>query len=203
VISRPVILSFGIAPKLVLRRRRTAAAEPGQIDRPVVARCFARQKIAPGFYRDLGFPDILQKCFFAVEASPTSGVEEFSQIVEPSLGKIAPARDNFAPFGHVQLRCHKFARKREGTRKQLNESLEHDQYILWKTWGKSSGHRIDDAVARTTARNPAICLKRKDPSGGTTGRVKPYGRLGWMGARARYSCQGGMTAPNTDKSRPG
>src|SRR6266567_4541891 len=27
----------------------------------------------------------------------------------------------------------------------------------------------------------------KDPSGGTTGRVKPYGRLGWMGARAEYS----------------
>src|SRR5580700_853872 len=27
----------------------------------------------------------------------------------------------------------------------------------------------------------------RDPSGGTTGRVKPYGRLGWMGARAEYS----------------
>jgi hypothetical protein len=32
--------------------------------------------------------------------------------------------------------------------------------------------------------------KTKDPSGGTTGRVKPYGRLGWMGARARYSLSG-------------
>ena len=32
--------------------------------------------------------------------------------------------------------------------------------------------------------------KNKDPSGGTTGRVKPYGRLGWMGARARYSPMG-------------
>ena len=28
--------------------------------------------------------------------------------------------------------------------------------------------------------------KMKDPSGGTTGRVKLYGRLGWMGARAEY-----------------
>ena len=37
--------------------------------------------------------------------------------------------------------------------------------------------------------------KRKDPSGGTTGRVKPYGRLGWMGARAEYSRWGGITAP--------
>ena len=35
----------------------------------------------------------------------------------------------------------------------------------------------------------------KDPSGGTTGRVKPYGRLGWMGARAGYSRWGGITAP--------
>ncbi len=30
----------------------------------------------------------------------------------------------------------------------------------------------------------------KDPSGGTTGRVKLYGRLGWMGARAEYSLDG-------------
>ena len=35
----------------------------------------------------------------------------------------------------------------------------------------------------------------KDPSGGTTGRVKLYGRLGWMGARAEYSRWGGITAP--------
>jgi hypothetical protein len=38
---------------------------------------------------------------------------------------------------------------------------------------------------------PKAVLKRKDPSGGTTGRVKPYGRLGWMGARAEYSRWGG------------
>ena len=37
--------------------------------------------------------------------------------------------------------------------------------------------------------------KMKDPSGGTTGRVKLYGRLGWMGARAEYSRWGGITAP--------
>lgn len=33
-------------------------------------------------------------------------------------------------------------------------------------------------------------VEMKDPSGGTTGRVKPYGRLGWMGARAEYSLDG-------------
>src|ERR1700722_16038139 len=32
--------------------------------------------------------------------------------------------------------------------------------------------------------------KTKAPSGGTTGRVKLYGRLGWMGARAEYSLDG-------------
>ena len=38
--------------------------------------------------------------------------------------------------------------------------------------------------------------KTKDPSGGTTGRVKPYGRLGWMGARAEYSLDGeGLPLP--------
>lgn len=34
------------------------------------------------------------------------------------------------------------------------------------------------------------CPETKDPSGGTAGRVKPYGRLGWMGARAVYSLVG-------------
>src|ERR1700722_1418222 len=37
---------------------------------------------------------------------------------------------------------------------------------------------------------PAAAAKTKDPSGGTTGRVKLYGRLGWMGARAEYSLDG-------------
>jgi hypothetical protein len=36
----------------------------------------------------------------------------------------------------------------------------------------------------------------KDPSGGTTGRVKPYGRLGWMGARAEYSYGEGLPLPH-------
>ncbi len=36
----------------------------------------------------------------------------------------------------------------------------------------------------------------KDPSGGTTGRVQPYWRLGWMGARAGYSL-GGFSAPTS------
>ena len=37
---------------------------------------------------------------------------------------------------------------------------------------------------------PKYTPETRDPSGGTTGRVKPYGRLGWMGARAEYSLDG-------------
>src|SRR5438270_6900584 len=47
---------------------------------------------------------------------------------------------------------------------------------------------------RTSSNKRCKCRathKMKDPSGGTTGRVKPYGRLGWMGARAEYSRWGG------------
>ena len=40
-----------------------------------------------------------------------------------------------------------------------------------------------------------MLAENKDPSGGTTGRVKPYGRLGWMGARAGYSYGEGISAP--------
>jgi hypothetical protein len=41
-----------------------------------------------------------------------------------------------------------------------------------------------------------MLAENKDPSGGTTGRVKPYGRLGWMGARAEYSLDGeGLPLP--------
>ena len=43
---------------------------------------------------------------------------------------------------------------------------------------------------------PEIPAETKDPSGGTTGRVKLYGRLGWMGARAEYSLDGeGLPLP--------
>ena len=56
------------------------------------------------------------------------------------------------------------------------------------------GQRQDGRFRLTEA--PEIPAKTKDPSGGTTGRVKPYGRLGWMGARAEYSLDGeGLPLP--------
>ncbi|MEA2864870.1 MAG: hypothetical protein QOC84_2826 [Bradyrhizobium sp.] len=40
------------------------------------------------------------------------------------------------------------------------------------------------------------CPKRKTRPGGTAGRVRPYGRLGWMGARAVYGFDGeGLPLP--------
>ena len=50
-------------------------------------------------------------------------------------------------------------------------------------------------TASGAASSKNLVPKMKDPSGGTTGRVKLYGRLGWMGARAEYSRWGGITAP--------
>ena len=61
---------------------------------------------------------------------------------------------------------------------------------------------LQSASPRGAARlRPKPVPKMKDPSGGTTGRVKPYGRLGWMGARAEYSRWGGITAPTYIKSQ--
>jgi len=45
-------------------------------------------------------------------------------------------------------------------------------------------------LIRLRAKRPKARPETKDPPGGTTGRVKPYGRLGWMGARAEYSLDG-------------
>src|SRR5580692_11221970 len=92
--------------------------------------------------------------------------------------------------------------RRETDATQPDESFKGDRYILWKTLTKSSDSPSADAAVSTNALLVAgLPPKTKDPSGGTTGRVKPYGRLGWMGARAEYSLDGeGITAP-TDIGR--
>ena len=48
----------------------------------------------------------------------------------------------------------------------------------------------DRGLLRRTQASETPCPKTKDPSGGTTGRVKPYWRLGWMGARADTASMG-------------
>ena len=99
------------------------------------------------------------------------------------------------------------------------ESIRRDSYILWKTFALSSfcpqqtsisdekprksgvvlavhsqavpaDGRTAEACAGVAPAPTRITPQTKDPSGGTTGRVKLYGRLGWMGARAEYSLDG-------------
>jgi len=90
--------------------------------------------------------------------------------------------------------------------------------ILWRTFDLSSNQSAmilrtpfpggpHFAILHTTRHGDAVFPRdatpeMEDPSGGTTGRVEPYGRLGWMGARAGYSCWGGVSAP-TNICRPG
>ena len=75
-----------------------------------------------------------------------------------------------------------------------------------KTRGNIARHADERKVCGRQAHAAPLLPRKpvpemKDPSGGTTGRVKPYGRLGWMGARAEYSRWGGITAPTSDKSQ--
>src|SRR5437763_14718974 len=90
---------------------------------------------------------------------------------------------------------------------------EHGRAVLLRPpqclHGQVSRAEWPDCGRRRTKRRsktPEKCRatsQMKDPSGGTTGRVKPYGRLGWMGARAVYSRWGGITAPTQHKSQQG
>src|SRR5437868_1463204 len=82
---------------------------------------------------------------------------------------------------------------------------EHGRAVLLRPpqclHGQVSRAEWPDCGRRRTKRRsktPEKCRatpQMKDPSGGTTGRVKPYGRLGWMGARAEYSRWEGIPAP--------
>src|SRR4051812_5204764 len=99
-----------------------------------------------------------------------------------------------------------------------------DRDILWKTLGLSSQRfspasraseiRVNTGISATppstdtqsmTAtqqrrrlypqKNWKCRRKEKTRPGGQPDGSKPYGRLGWMGARAEYSRWGGITAP--------
>jgi hypothetical protein len=74
-------------------------------------------------------------------------------------------------------------------------------FVVQQTSALNAGHRskaveIRDIRSSGQAELPQLTARTKDPSGGTTGRVKLYGRLGWMGARAEYSFDGeGLPLP--------
>ncbi len=59
---------------------------------------------------------------------------------------------------------------------------------------RAASHATQQPLQKPASRN-------ERPVGGTTGRVKPYGRLGWMGARAEYSRWGGDYRSHIDKSQ--
>ena len=107
--------------------RRLAASEPGEVDRVVVERSFARFQTAPQLDRFLGFPDIFKKSVFGVKAPPAPGLEQFGEVVQPLFRKIALAGNDIAATRQVRacvyVMCHKTARKREnGRRRNRDES---------------------------------------------------------------------------------
>src|ERR1035437_431706 len=217
-----------IAQPFAARQRRPGATEPGDVDGGIIPGGLARRQIAPDFHRGFGLLDILQEREFAVIAAPAAGLEKFGEVLQPLLGKIAPARDDVAAPCHVQLMCHEPARKeKNGRRRNGHESIRRDRDILWKTFKLSSVYRLPDARHRQIAvemrdfplyppSSGATAWRRcrgrefagmgmaadfaerecpkyrqnERPVRGTTGRVKLYGRLGWMGARAEYSLDG-------------
>src|ERR1017187_4988723 len=130
-----------IAQRVAARQRRSAAAEPGDVEGGIVAAGLARRQFAPDFHRGFGLLDILQKGEFAVKAAPAAGFEQLSEVLQPLLGKSAPARDDVAAACHVESMCHEPARKeKKRTRTQRNESIRRDRDILWKTFALSSSH---------------------------------------------------------------
>ena len=159
-----------------------------------------------------------------MKAPPAPGLEQLGEIFEPLLRKSAPTCDNVAAWRHVDSMCHEPAREEKNGRDATgDESIRRDSYILWKTFLLSSVSVHQRPVPRQKGRKISVVLvvhsqaalgtpglttlritashewppKRKDPSGGTTGRVKLYGRLGWMGARAEYSLDGeGLPLPH-------
>ena len=80
-------------------------------------------------------------------------------------------------------------------------TLARIQIRVFRASSRQAASRHDEVAATDLRgareeRKPSGCFcsenaaKTKDPSGGTTGRVKLYRRLGWMGARAEYSLDG-------------
>src|SRR5258708_30323708 len=93
--------------------RSAAWPELGNVDRGIIPRGLAPQQIAPDFDGGFGFLYVLEKGELGVVAAPAAGLEQFGEVLEPPLGKRAPARDDVAAPRHVWTVCHEPARKRE------------------------------------------------------------------------------------------
>jgi hypothetical protein len=94
---------------------------------------------------------------------------------------VVPRGTGVVSLGHGKVR------KEENGRRRNERIIQRLRDILWKTSAKSSAlrHKYDGSL-RTCRRCNYLGdttvgmgpLKMKDPPGGTTGRVKPYGRWG-------------------------
>src|ERR1700712_4214786 len=122
-----------------MRQCRAFVAVTGQMDCQMVRRGVARHQIAPRFDGGLGFPDVFEERLLAVEAAPAPGLEQVCEIFQPPLSEVAPTRYGIATARHVSKMCHKPARwKKDGRRRNRDESTECDSSILWKTCRLSS-----------------------------------------------------------------
>src|SRR6266404_1288520 len=128
--------------------------------------------------------DILWKTFLTV------------QYVKLSYGRRSDRR-NPHKYG-VVIALHSQAARQHGRVARRASIISWEDARTYRGVTQANGK---SAVGKPAQRRPRRSFfqktvpKMKDPSGGTTGRVKPYGRLGWMGARAEYSRWGGITAP--------
>src|ERR1700678_154821 len=130
---------IGAIADVAARQGLPGPTEPRDIDGGMVPGGLARQQIAPEFDRGLGLLDILEKGEFAVITAPAAGLEQLREMIQPLLGKSAPAPDNVATARRVQSMSHKPARKeKNGRGRNGNESIRRDTHILWKTFALSS-----------------------------------------------------------------
>ena len=194
----------------IAHRGFTGATKPGNIDRGIVRRSFAGRQITPGFHRRFGLLDVFQECGLAVKAAPAAGLEQFGEVLQSLLGKIAPARKDIAAASHVESLCHEAARKeKNGRRRNRTESTERDRDILWKTFPMSSERaRPDPSPDKTPGRYgglsqgvPArksverIPLKRERPARGDNRTGQAYMGAGVDGRSRRIQPWGGVTNP--------
>src|SRR4051794_17901085 len=175
------------------------------------------QQRAPHRHRGLGFLNVLQEREFAVIPPPTAGLEQFSEVLKPSLGESAPARNQMAAPRHVYALCHKSARKKENGRDATNRRIiGRDPNILWKTFsdvqplatkvGQKHGEIAPSGSTPAekayspdqTAQNPA---KNKDPPGGNTTQAAPLAKRSKINAnRFRSPADQGLSRMNMDRT---
>ena len=176
------------------------------------------RQITPGFHRRLGLPDVFEECGLAVKAAPAAGLEQFGEVLQPLLGKIAPARKDIAAASHVESLCHEAARKeKNGRRRNRTKSIERDRDILWKTFPMSS-ERARPAPSPDKTREDTGFLARRLSARKSVGTDRPqmerpargdnrtgqaiYGRWGGW-ALAPDTAVGRGYQSHTDKSRQG